>query len=336
MIEKKKYLLILCILSSYIIIASANTSTIPIQYFHQQNCPDCEKTDPLIAEFANSYNDTIIEWIDTSTLDGYNRWKKFGFFEVPAIVINNEIKIPKNEITKENLREKINSLQIEQSNENTNTSTIQPNLSIPVAYSLGLFAGFSPCLMAILGFIFTITASKSKGVQSGICMAIMFGFGLITAYIIIGTAIIFSLGSFDDTRWLSIIAGLISLIFGLNLIGIIKTPSSIDTYFHNKSKQYIGSWTGLFGLGLLFSVVKVPCSAPMLLVLIEQMFNSSSISALTQLLTFCGGILTPFLAIGIIGGATLTQKVRNYRIQIQIISGIFLLIFGIWIIFFNL
>jgi cytochrome c-type biogenesis protein len=313
-----------------ILIASANASATSIQYFHQPGCHDCEKTDPIIIELAHSDNHTIVEWIDISAPDGYNKWKQYGFLEVPAVVLNNEIQLPKDEITKDNLKNKIATLQNNQSI--ANEPVTQSGLSIPIAFSLGLFAGFSPCLVAILGFIFSVTAGKSSSIRSGMCMAIIFGFGLITAYLLAGVAFILFRGSVPDVKFLSFTAGIISLVFGLNLIGILRMPHSIDAFFQEKTRKHIGTWTGLFGLGLLFSIVKVPCSAPMLIVLLEQMFDSSSFSAILHLLVFCAGILTPFLVIGLIGGATLTQKVRRFRRPIQIISGIFLLIFGIWVI----
>jgi len=301
-----------------------------VQYFHQPGCSDCAKTDPIINDISKLYNNTAIEWIDTSASEGYNRWKQFGFLEVPAVVINNERKIPKDEITRDYLVKEIASLQNDQSG--VNTSATQSNLSIPLAYSLGLFAGFSPCLAAILGFIFSVTAGKGSDVRSGMSMAVIFGLGLITAYLLAGIAFILFRGSFADVKFLSVIAGIISLVFGLNLIGILPMPPAADSFFQQAARKHFGTGMGLFGLGLLFSVVKVPCSAPMLIVLLEQMFASSSLSAMLHLLVFCAGILTPFLVIGLIGGATLTQKVRRFNKPIKIISGLFLLIFGVWVI----
>jgi len=314
----------------FLIVSPVSGNQITIEYFHQPGCPDCEKTDPIINDISKMYNNTEVEWIDTSVSEGYNRWKQFGFLEVPAVVINSERKIPKNEITRDNLVKEIAFLKNDQSG--VHTSAAQSDLSIPIAYSLGLFAGFSPCLAAILGFIFSVTAGKGSDVRSGMSMAIVFGLGLITAYLLAGIAFILFRGSFADVKFLSVIAGIISLIFGLNLIGIFPMPPSADAFFQQAARKHIGTGMGLFGLGLLFSVVKVPCSAPMLIVLLEQMFTSSSISAMLHLLVFCAGILTPFLVIGLIGGATLTEKVRAFNKPIKIISGLFLLAFGVWVI----
>lgn len=79
----------------------AYADSISVQYFHQKDCHDCEITDPVIDRIEVQYNNSIvITRIETSTADGFNQWNKYGFLEVPAIVINNETKIPKKKLLK--------------------------------------------------------------------------------------------------------------------------------------------------------------------------------------------------------------------------------------------
>ena len=92
-------------------------------------------------------------------------------------MINNETKLTKEEITEEKLKTLIDNIswkgkiilntpeetmEKEQDNEYINTY-----LNLPFAYSLGLFADFSPCLMAILGFLLSFTAGTSNSAKSG-------------------------------------------------------------------------------------------------------------------------------------------------------------------------
>ncbi|MDR7666923.1 hypothetical protein RG963_14270 [Methanosarcina sp. Z-7115] len=87
-------------------------------------------------------------------------------------MINNETKIPIEEITEEKLKTSINEyLSEEEKNTENSTEKIQEkeqdnefintNLNLPFAYSLGLFSGFSLCLMAILGFLLSFTAGTN-------------------------------------------------------------------------------------------------------------------------------------------------------------------------------
>lgn len=137
-----------------IFIPIAYASPITVDYFHQRACHDCEVTDPIVDQIEAQYNNSIIiTRIETSTADGFNQWNNYGFVEVPAIVINNETKIPKEEITEEKLKTLIDeylaaeeniteytteeATRKEQDNEYINT-----NLNLPFAYFTRSFCRF--------------------------------------------------------------------------------------------------------------------------------------------------------------------------------------------------
>ena len=83
----------------------AATTTVSLEYYHMDRCLDCKLTDPLIADLEGAYDGILaIEWIDVETLEGWERWNAYEFFEVPAVVVDGTFKIPKEEITGENLR----------------------------------------------------------------------------------------------------------------------------------------------------------------------------------------------------------------------------------------
>ncbi|KKG30540.1 hypothetical protein DU52_04440, partial [Methanosarcina mazei] len=101
---------------SLIFIPVAYADPVAIQYFHQKGCHDCEITDPIVDRIEAQYENMVITRIETSTADGFNQWNKYGFLEVPAIVINNETKIPKEEITEEKLKTLIDEYLVEEEN----------------------------------------------------------------------------------------------------------------------------------------------------------------------------------------------------------------------------
>jgi len=80
----------------------------------------------------------------------------------------------------------------------------------------------------------------------------------------------------------------------------------------------------------LFSFVKVPCTVPMLLVLLNKTLTTGTIGDLSLLITFSLGVLTPFIGVGLIGGYTLSKHMRSYRGTIKLVSGIGLVLFGFW------
>lgn len=330
---------------SLIFIQIASADSVTIQYFHQKGCHDCEITDPIVDRIEVQYNNSItITRIDTSTADGFNQWNKYGFLEVPAIVINNETKIPKEEITEEKLNTSINKYFLEEK-KNTKNSTekmpkkeqyneyINTDFNLPFAYSLGFFAGFSPCLMAILGFLLSFTAGTSSSTKNGMVRAIIFGLGLVSSYIVLGLCLLSFRKSIPSLESFSYITGIIVILIGLNLIGILKSPVALDNYFQNSARRYAGTLGGIFFLGILFSFVKVPCTAPMLLVLLNKTITSGTANNLILLLAFSAGVLTPFIGIGLIGGYTLSKQIRSYKIYLKKISGFVLILLGLWIMF---
>lgn len=324
---------------------------ITIQYFHQKGCHYCEITDPIVDQIEAKYkdNNVVVIKIETGTITGFYQWKKYEFKGVPAIVINNETKIPYEEITEENLRTSIDEYLVKsrqetsrQETENTsesisenkqNNEYINTNLNLPVAYSLGLFAGFSPCLMAILGFLLSFTTGTSNSTKSGMIRAIVFGLGLVSSYIVMGLCFLSFRKSIPSLEGFSYIIGIIIILIGLNLLGILNSPVALDNYFQNSARKYVGTLGGVFFLGVLFSFVKVPCTAPMLLVLINKTITMGTVNDLTMLLAFSAGVLTPFIGVGLLGGYTLSKQIRSYRVYVKRISGIALLLLGLWMLF---
>ncbi|WP_048040293.1 cytochrome c biogenesis CcdA family protein, partial [Methanosarcina mazei] len=239
---------------------------------HQKGCHDCEITDPIVDRIEAQYENMVITRIETSTADGFNQWNKYGFLEVPAIVINNETKIPKEEITEEKLKTLIDEYLVEEENITEYTTEevtrkeqeieyINTDLNLPFAYSLGLFAGFSPCLMAILGFLLSFTAGTSNTAKSGMVRATVFGLGLVGSYLVLGLCLLSFRKSIPDLESFSFVTGVIVILIGLNLLGVLKSPVVLDNYFQSSARKYAGTLGGVFFLGILFSFVKVPCTA---------------------------------------------------------------------------
>ncbi|MDI6833895.1 MAG: cytochrome c biogenesis protein CcdA, partial [Bacteroidales bacterium] len=213
-----------------------------VEYFHMSGCQDCKKTDPIIAEIERSYNAGIkgnvtFEYIDTGTQEGLKNWERYGFLEIPAIVINKEVKIPKEEITKENITIKINAY-LNDTEETTNNNSINDDIwGVPLAFSMGVFSGFSPCLMAILGFILSYTAGTSRGMKDGIGRAVVFGIGLVTAYIMLGVCMLVYGKSLFGVGVVSVIGGVVSILIGLSMLGILKIPVTLDDYVKGLAKN---------------------------------------------------------------------------------------------------
>jgi cytochrome c-type biogenesis protein len=323
--------IILCTFSFYFIHASAGV-IVPVEYYYMDGCSDCDHVKPLIAEVDQNLSGTIsITYIDVGTPEGLELWQQYGFLEVPALVINGTIKIPKEEINQNRLETEIQRCL---TGEETKENDLSVDWSIPLAYALGFFSGFSPCLMAILGFLLVYVAGTDKGMKSSILSAGAFGLGLVTAYLIIGICVLLIGVSFSGAEnYLTFIAGLILILVGANLTGILKVPFSTEGFIKRSVPKYAASFFGLFFLGVLFSFVKVPCAAPLLLVLLSKILSDGTIQSLSLLIFFGAGVLTPFLGVGVLGGYESATRIRNHRRIIRVTSGLILIGVGLWMAF---
>ncbi|WP_094229268.1 cytochrome c biogenesis protein CcdA [Methanolobus psychrotolerans] len=324
MTRKIFFLIILFVLSISVVDSAVN-----IEYFYQTGCHDCKITTPIIDLIESEYDNVNITRTDVIFADGLDRWKVYGFREVPAIVVNNETLIPKEEITEDNIRTVIVNYS---EGQQVKSFVNDINLNIPIAYSLGLFAGMSPCLMAILGFILSLTAGTSNSVKNGMTRAGIFGLGLVSSYIAFGLMLFIFKTSVPDIKLFSVITGIVVLLIGFYLMGLYSLPVSLEGYFQNAARKHASTISGLFILGVLFSFVKVPCTLPMLLLLLERTITQGTLEAMSLLLVFSVGVLTPFIGVGLVGGYTLTKHIREYRKQVKIVSGAVLILLGIWMV----
>ncbi|WNY27310.1 cytochrome c biogenesis protein CcdA [Methanolapillus ohkumae] len=181
----------------------------------------------------------------------------------------------------------------------------------------------------------------------------VFAAGLILSYLVLGVIFIlfekslsgtlFSIfgHSVSGTTLVSAVVGILVIVIGLHLLGLFNLPKSWDEKYKTISRKYVASYPGLFVLGILFSFVKVPCTFPFLLVLIDKTVSagsdvgfSVSASDLGMLLIFCVGVITPLLIVGFVGGYALTQLIRKYKKEIRMVSGIISILLGIWVLFY--
>ena len=166
------------------LISHAGAVPITIEYYYLEGCSDCDHIKPLITGIERDLGASVsLTYVDVRTPEGLECFRHYGFLEVPAVVVNGTFTIPKEEITGENLR-----TAIEQSRAGAEPQENSPpiNWDVPFAYSLGLFSGFSPCLMAILGFILVYVTGSGKGLRSSLLNSVIFGLGLAAAYIVMG------------------------------------------------------------------------------------------------------------------------------------------------------
>ena len=207
-----------------------------------------------------------------------------------------------------------------------------------VAFGAGLLSFLSPCVLPLIpGYISYISGQSLQNIleskKINIFSLILFCSGFSTVFIILGASASF-LGQalLQNSEILRIVAGIIVVIFSLQLIGLINISYlNFEKRFDAKESRNI-----LFPyiIGLAFGFGWTPCIGPILGSILALASIEETLSRAIILLTFYSiGLAIPFILSGYLIQRFLLFS-KNFKKNINIVSktgGIILLITGILI-----
>jgi cytochrome c biogenesis protein CcdA len=324
-----------------LLMAQPVSGVVILEYFHQQGCSNCEKTDPLIETIKIHYQNRVaVESVEIDDRAGIRLLMSYGVTEIPVVVINRNKVLIFNEITPERLDTEI---RLAESGayplpENKKTFFDDNNhLSVFFSFILGLMTGFSPCLLGSLVVLIAASAGPVANRKAGTYHPLIFGTGIITAYLLVAACILGAGFAFrpdsDSLLVIRIIAGLLAVFVGLLQVGLFSLPDRLN----HRAMMLVSRFNtspGIFLLGFIFAVLFAPCAIAPFLILIETIFLSNTFAPVTMLLAFSAGILTPFIALTVLRSSFLDERLLRYAGVVQKIGGVVVIGFGIWLIFF--
>ena len=211
-------------------------------------------------------------------------------------------------------------------------------IELLIAFGAGLISFLSPCVLPLIpGYVSFISGQslqeilKSKKID--ILPLILFCFGFSTVFIILGASASF-LGQtlLQNSEILRVLAGIVIIIFSLQLIGLINIGYlNLEKRFEAKKSQHI-----LFPylIGLAFGFGWTPCIGPILGSILALASIEETLSKAIMLLSFYSiGLAIPFILSGYLIQKFLLFS-KNFKKNINLISksgGIILLVTGILI-----
>ena len=211
-------------------------------------------------------------------------------------------------------------------------------IEILIAFGAGLISFLSPCVLPLIpGYVSFISGQslqeilKSKKID--VLPLILFCFGFSTVFIILGASASF-LGQtlLQNSEILRVLAGIVIIIFSLQLIGLINIGYlNLEKRFEAKKSQHI-----LFPylIGLAFGFGWTPCIGPILGSILALASIEETLSKAIMLLSFYSiGLAIPFILSGYLIQKFLLFS-KNFKKNINLISksgGIILLVTGILI-----
>ena len=207
-----------------------------------------------------------------------------------------------------------------------------------IAFGAGLISFLSPCVLPLIpGYISYISGQSLQEIlnkkEINFFPLILFCLGFSTVFVILGASASF-LGQtlLQNSEILRIAAGIIIIIFSLQLIGIINIPYlNFEKRFDAKESRNI-----LFPyvIGVAFGFGWTPCIGPILGSILALASIEETLSrAVILLILYSIGLAFPFVLSGYLIQKFLLFS-KNFRKNINLISkigGIILLITGILI-----
>ena len=207
-----------------------------------------------------------------------------------------------------------------------------------IAFGAGLISFLSPCVLPLIpGYISYISGQSLQEILNqrkiNIFPLILFCLGFSTVFVILGASASF-LGQtlLQNSEVLRILAGIVIIIFSLQLIGIINIPYlNFEKRFDAKESRNI-----LFPyvIGVAFGFGWTPCIGPILGSILALASIEETLSrALILLISYSLGLAIPFVLSGYLIQRFLLFS-KNFKKNINLISkigGITLLITGILI-----
>ena len=207
-----------------------------------------------------------------------------------------------------------------------------------IAFGAGLISFLSPCVLPLIpGYISYISGQSLQNIletqKINLFSLILFCLGFSTVFVILGASASFiGKALLQNSEILRIIAGVIIIIFSLQLIGLINIPYlNLEKRFDAKESRNI-----LFPyiIGLAFGFGWTPCIGPILGSILALASIEETLARAVLLLIFYSlGLAIPFVLSGYLIQKFLLFS-KNFKKNINLISksgGIILLITGILI-----
>ena len=211
-------------------------------------------------------------------------------------------------------------------------------IELLISFGAGLISFLSPCVLPLIpGYISYISGQSIQEIldqkKISLLPLILFCLGFSTVFVILGASASFLGQAFlQNSEILRISAGIIIIIFSLQLIGVINIPYlNLEKRFDARESRNI-----LFPyvIGLAFGFGWTPCIGPILGSILALASIEETLSRAILLLSFYSlGLAIPFVLSGYLIQRFLLFS-KNFKKNINIISkigGLILLITGILI-----
>lgn len=173
-----------------------------------------------------------------------------------------------------------------------------------VAFGAGLASFLSPCIVPLVPAYLSSLAGTALGSSDrprlfGHALAFVIG---LTAFLVASglAATTFGWALKSHARLLSEVGGVVLVVFGLELLGVIRL-GVLNRTVAARPPANPATLGGAFGLGVVFAAGWTPCIGPVLASILILAARSASVQAgALLLLAYAAGLAVPFLVVALV------------------------------------
>jgi cytochrome c-type biogenesis protein len=218
------------------------------------------------------------------------------------------------------------------------------SISLPLAFGAGFLSFFSPCILPLIPvyimYMTGVSLEDELEKRRMLALTRTFGFviGFTIIFMIMGTSASFIGKVFIRNKQIfAKISGVLIVIFGLNMMGILKI-GFLDMNKRMKAPKKMTNWFSSVLMGMAFAAGWSPCFGPVLGSILIYAGGTDTISkGIYLLLIYSLGMAIPFMltALFINTFTKLMAKGEKFINYIPKIGGAFMVVFGV-LVFFDL
>jgi cytochrome c-type biogenesis protein len=216
------------------------------------------------------------------------------------------------------------------------------DITLGVAFVAGLLSFLSPCVLPLVpGFLAHLAGldlgdrADGAGARRRVFLnTLAFVTGFTVVFALVGVLLVALLGSFPPAArtWLSRVAGIVIVLFGLQLLGVIRVPF-LDTEHRPRVRRHAGYLTS-FLLGVTFATGWTPCFGAVLGGILTLAVANPA-DAFGLLIAYALGLSFPFLIVGAsyAGVSGYLRRFARYTRAVSVALGILLVVVGLLVFF---
>ena len=220
------------------------------------------------------------------------------------------------------------------------------NITILIAFAAGLLSFLTPCVLPLVpGYISLISGvsvehlkgegagSRSAARRAVVVNSLAFNAGVSLIFVLLGATAGWVGNVLFSTPWVRIVGGLVIILFGLQMMGVLK----IGALYRDTRKFSDDKPRGPFGaalLGVAFAAGWTPCIGPILGGIIGLAATSGGWkSGLVLSAFYAAGLSIPFLLTGLALNQFLGfySQFRRHLHKVEVVSGLLLIVIGLMV-----